>query len=262
MPEQADKRRFSSVENSWSIVQYLMEHEQAGITDISSAVGMAKSTVHTHLTTLRSLGIVVQEQQTYRLSLKFVQIGNEIRNRWLLYNAGRPVVDRLANTSQEYVHLLAIDDGEIIYLYGSGGEQAVATEYFRKDIQHPIRVNALASAKAVIAFLPEADRDSLIKRISFDSYTDYTITNESELREELQAIRERGFALNDQEEILGTRAVGAPIFSTRRTVIGSISITKPRSRMAGDDFHQTVPEEIMSAANEIEARVTSETQTN
>lgn len=257
MAEQTGRgsRSLSTVERSWEIIRFLQDTRRSGVTQIAKELDMSKASTHTHLATLLEEGIVVQEETQYRLSLNFISLGDHVRIKSTLYNGGRPIVDKLANESGEYVHLVTNEGSSIVYLYGSGGEKAIATEFFKNKIKKPGDFHAMASGKAILAFLEEATVDRILDQSDLEQYTENTITETDALRSNLDRVRERGFALNDEEEILGIRAVGAPIFSKRGSVIGSLSISKPKGRVDDSAFRDRIPDRVISAANAIEARV-------
>lgn len=97
--------------------------------------------------------------------------------------------------------------------------------------------------------------NAIIDRHGLPGRTDRTITDRERLYEELETVRERGFARNDGEEVRGIRAVGAPILTGDDSVLGAISISGPESRLQGDRFEEELPTRVMSAANVIEVNL-------
>jgi DNA-binding IclR family transcriptional regulator len=245
----------ATVEDSWRIIRLLNPTESTGITEISQALNISKSSAHTHFSTLCNEDVAVREDGEYRLSLDMVILGEQIKSELPLYKAGRPEVNKLANRTGYYVHLFTYQSGNIIYLYGSGGKKAIAKEHFTEKSYRPGQYHTMAAGKALLAFLPDDVVARIIDEIDLTAYTEYTITDPETLRNELERVRSQGFAINNQEEILGTRAVGAPIFSPDGDLLGAISISKPKARMEGRDMYETVPDQVMEAANAVEARV-------
>jgi DNA-binding IclR family transcriptional regulator len=85
--------------------------------------------------------------------------------------------------------------------------------------------------------------------------TENTLTDPDELRDELERIRERGYAYSMQESVEGMRAVAAPILLDG-TVVGSISLAGPANRFVGDRFETEIPDMVRGAANELELKLT------
>lgn len=244
----------STVETSWEIVHTLQDMGEAGVTELSEELGIPKPTVYTHLATLKQERYVIKRGSAYSLGLRFSLLGESVKNKYILYEAGRTEVEALAKESGEYVHLVTEESNELIYLHNARGENAVGSKLFQRKFEDPGHFHTMSCGKALLAFLPDEKIDRIIEESSLPRQTERTITDERELQENLETIRERGFALNDQEEIMGTRAVGAPIFD-EDSVIGAVSMTKPTSRMNDKEFYETVPETVMRAANGIEVNV-------
>ena len=85
--------------------------------------------------------------------------------------------------------------------------------------------------------------------------TDKTITSFEALQEELELVRDRGFAYDRGEQINGARCVGAPVRESDGTVLGAISVSGPESRLSGEFYETKLPELVMSTANVIEMNI-------
>jgi len=88
------------------------------------------------------------------------------------------------------------------------------------------------------------------------SMNENTITDPDKLFDEFETIREQGYAINDQEEIIGTRAIGAPI-ENNKALYGAISISGPKSRFTFDRLHDELSEQVLEAANIISVNITT-----
>mgnify|MGYP002277928853 FL=1 len=245
----------TTVATSWDIIHALEQLQGAGVTELAEHLDMPKGTVYTHLATLKEQKYVVKQDGKYQLGLHFLSLGEFVKKDNALFNAGRSEIERLAEETDEYVHLVTEEHGDLIYLHEARGQNAVGKNYFEKKLEKPGYLHSSAYGKAILAYLPETRVEEIIEESGLPQRTEKTLTSRDELFEELDSIREQGYAQNDEEEIFGTRAVGAPILDKNETVLGAVSITKPTSRMQGDDFHKTVPDLVTSAANVIEVNI-------
>ncbi len=105
--------------------------------------------------------------------------------------------------------------------------------------------------KAILAFLPPEGRETIINEAALAPKTPKTITDQRTLYENLDTISERGYAIDDEENIEGLRCVAAPV-RNGETVLGAISITGPASRITDDYLHGELAESVQRAANVIE----------
>lgn len=248
-------RTMKTVETNWDIIHLLEELDGARVTEIADRLGIPKSTVSTHLATLKRGKYVVNDGGEYRLSLYFMNIGEYVRNKSIVYRAGKEETERLARDTEEYTHLVAEEYGRAIYLHEAQGERAVGEDYFSKQFEIPGDLHSSAYGKAILAYLPEDQVERVTEDYDLSARTENTITTTEELLEELERVRERGFSLNDGEEIRGMRAVGAPIQKRDGSVLGAVSVSKPASRMREKEFRETIPEIVMSTANVIEVNI-------
>jgi DNA-binding IclR family transcriptional regulator len=248
-----------TVETSWDIIHLLKEMDGARVKEIAERLGVPKSSVSTHLATLRQKKYVVKKGKKYRLSLYFSSLGGYVRNQCILYEAGKQEVERLAQETEEYAHLVAEEYGQAIYLHEAQGKRAVGEDHFSKRFEMATELHSSAYGKAILAHLPEDQVNEVIEEYGLPARTENTITTREELFKELEQIREQGFSLNDGEEVPGVRAVGAPIREEDGNVIGAISVSKPNSRMKDTEFRESIPDTVMSTANVIEINIETST---
>jgi DNA-binding IclR family transcriptional regulator len=259
MSEDESPRTMKTVEISWDIIEILEELDGARVSNIAEQLDIPQSTVSTHLTTLKQRKYVVKDGQKYKPSLYFSSIGEYVKNRCVLYHAGKNEIERLAQETKEYTHLVAEEYGQAIYLHEAKGELAVGEDYFSKRFETPTELHSSAYGKAILAHLPEERIKKVLNEYGLPARTESTITSREELFSELEQIREQGFALNDGEEIRGVRAVGAPIRQADGSVVGAISVSKPVSRMGEETFKREIPEMVKSTANVIEINIETAT---
>ncbi|WP_255191406.1 IclR family transcriptional regulator [Natronobeatus ordinarius] len=244
-----DARTIQSVETAFEIVEHLKEADGAGVSELASALDLAKSTVHSHLATLYAAGYVTRDGDTFHVALRFLDLGNYAREQDTLYQVGRPKVDELAEQTGEKVWILAEEHGRGIHLYVASGKRSVRTYARTGQLNY---LHQLAAGKAILAYLPEERIDEIVDRYGLPARTEDTITDPDELRNELAEIRERGFAQNREESIPGLHAVGVPITNERDVAIGSLSLSAPAKRLRGNRFDEEVPNLLLGIANEIE----------
>lgn len=255
MTEDKSPRTMKTVETSWDIIDILEELDGARVSEIAERLDIPQSSISTHLSTLKQRKYVVKDGKEYKLSLYFSSIGEYVKNKCILYNAGKSEIERLAQETEEYTHLVAEEYGQAIYLHEAKGEQAVGEEHFSKRFEMPTELHSSAYGKAILAHLPQDRIEQVINEYGLPARTENTITSREELFSELEQIREQGFSLNDGEEIRGVRAVGAPIQQGNGNVLGAISVSKPLSRMGDEVFRESMPEIVKSTANVIEINI-------
>lgn len=246
-------RKVKTTGTVFGIVEALRTLDGARIHDVAEYLDLADSTVHSHLTTLESEEFVVKEDDgTYRLGLKFLDLGTFAKGAHAeISEVVSPVLGQLANSTGEVVWYIVEEHGKGVYVDVAMGENAVPA---RCRIGTRRYLHTISAGKAMLANLPTERVDEILDRHGLEQVTDSTITDPDRLQEELESVRERGYAYNDEESIHRLRSVGAPIVVDSE-VLGAISVSGPKDRMRGSWFREEVPSEILAGVNEIELKL-------
>ncbi|WP_430506249.1 IclR family transcriptional regulator [Haloparvum sp. PAK95] len=242
-------RTIDAVEKTCRIIEALREQGETGITDLTAEVGFSKSTVHGHLATLVREGLVIKDGHSYRLSLRFLDVAESIVNDIVDNEIVREQVRELAENTGEVVHFGTEENGRVVYLSKSLGDAAVMTES-RIGKQMPMHSTSLG--KAILAEFPREQVDEIVAEHGLPARTPNTITDSESLHEDLAETRERGFSIDDKENIPGVRCIGASVTLPEGEVIGALSISGPSERMTDERIYDELQEELAQAANVIE----------
>ena len=115
-------------------------------------------------------------------------------------------------------------------------------------------VYCTAMGKALTAYLPADEKEHVLSSIRFERFTPHTLTRLPQLRKELENVRQRGYALDDEEATLGARCVSAPILGDGGKVAAAISVAGPTTRIARDKI-PAIAREVVAAARSISTRL-------
>ncbi|WP_049927892.1 IclR family transcriptional regulator [Halopiger goleimassiliensis] len=249
MATDARHRPVETVETAFDIVDVVKRSEGVGITAIADELDLAKSTVHRHVKTLESRGLLVQEGDGYRLSAWFLDYGGHVRKQHRLYDVAKPKVEELAAETDEKVWCVIEEHGVGVHVYGAEGRHSVKTH---ARVGQRTHLHQFAAGKAILAHLPDERIERILEEYGLSAQTDKTITDRTALREELETIRERGYAFNREESVIGVHAVGAPVRDESGTAIGAISVAGPANRLHGELMTDELPALLLGATNEVE----------
>lgn len=243
------RRKVQSVETTLDILKLLQERDGARVTELADELEMNKGAVHTHLSTLKENEYVIQSDNTYRLSLRFLDMGEFVKDRLGFYDVVQAEVNELAEECGEISQFATEEHGKAVYLCKSEGEQAVQTA---SQIGMREHLHCLSLGKAILSQYQTESVEEIVARHGLPRYTAKTITSQENLFEELEVIRERGYAIDDGEKIPGLRCIAAPVVTNHGTVLGAISITGPTRRMQGQRWKETLPDIVQRSANVIQ----------
>lgn len=253
MGEQSNtRRRIASVERAMEILEAVMELEGARVSELATHLDMAKSTVHNYLSTLHDLNYLVKEGDTYQIGTRFILFGEYSRTRNEEFSMVRQKATNLAEQTEERSQFVIEEFGRGVFLYRESGEHAVEAG---SGIGKRMFLHSTAAGKSILAHLPESQVQEILDRWGLPAVTSATITDETELFEELERIRDRGFAINREENIEGLHAVGVPVRTKQGNVIGALSISGPTNRMKGEYLMEELPDLLLGTANELELNI-------
>lgn len=243
-------RTINSVTNACRLIEYLQHFERGSVTELSEETGLSPGTVHTYLSTLCEENFVMKEGSRYRLGPKLLTLGEYVRNHSDIYRAAKSQIEVLTEETGEGAHLIIEHDGQLFALYERFGQEAVGVEYHERKREQPLNhLHCTAAGKAILSGLSEKRVRNILDKRGMPEKTDHTITNVETLLDDLDEIRERGYAFTDEEQIIGIRAVGAPISLSDGQTVGAIAVSGPTSRLKDEKFRGAFPELVVRASN-------------
>lgn len=244
-----------AVKTTFDIADALVNLDGAGVSELASHLNLPKSTVHDHLVTLRRRGFATKKSNEYHISYRFLELGERRRHKEELIEAAKPELQKLAEETDEYASLVVEENGEAIIIDTKRGEQAV-----RVTVYNGVRMkmHTAAPGKAILAHLPDERIDAILDAHGLRATTKNTVTNRAQFLEECEAIREQGYALDDEERIEGLRSVASPIIDRSGDVLGSITVFGPTQRIGDQRFRETLPEKLLETSNVVEVTINYE----
>jgi DNA-binding IclR family transcriptional regulator len=242
------KNPVMAVKRTVAILERVAELGEAGVTELADNLDVTKGTVHNHLATLEEHGLVIRNGEKFRLGLRLFEFGERTKSHHKIYDVGVPEVDTLAEETGELGNLLVEEQGRGIYLYRARGDDALSLD---TGIGSRVYLHQTGLGKAILAHLPEERVDEIIDEHGLEPSTEQTRTSRDTLFEDLEQIRERGYALDTEERAEGVRCVAAPVITNDGVVRGAVSVAGPVSRLRGDYLETTVPDMVKRTANVI-----------
>ena len=241
------ERIVKSARTAFEIIEYIHEQDGAELAELAEQFGLAKSTIHGYLATLESLEYLVNEGGKYNLSLKFLYHGTAARNSVPLLGLDNETLATLAEETSLVAWLVVEEHGRAVYIdqvVSDGTVQTYGRISKRTDLHGP------ASGKAILAHLPKSTVRDIIDSYGLPARTEYTITNEEELFDELATVREQGYAKSKHEVALGVQSVAAPVHHAGK-VLGAVSVSGTSNQVDNEHFDAELPEVVMAAADEL-----------
>lgn len=221
--------------------------------ELSEQLGLPRTTLYRIIASLIERGMIRRDpvRKVYRLGFRYLEL---VRNAYLM-------PDLVAAASFE---LRALRDltGETSYLAVLDGDQVMSLE--RCDGAHSRRsaaalgqskpIYCTGQGKAILSAMDESDRDDILKGVTLTPLTHLTIVDRRRLSAELRITRARGYAIDNEEIVLGVRCVAAPIRDNAGKVRGALSVAGPAYRLTLERLELLGPE-LADAARRVGAQI-------
>jgi IclR family transcriptional regulator, KDG regulon repressor len=255
-PAARSDRRYivPAVERAILILQ-LLGREAGGLTisEIAQKLSIPKSTVFTILTTLHEHNMVEREEGSGRfgLGMELFTLGSIVLESLNPRSAGREILKQLAEETHLTAHLGIIDRDEVVYIEKIESQARIKVS---SRLGGRMSLHCTALGKAMLSAMPETERALLLQGMRLSQQTPNTITSLPGLLEELQRVRERGYAMDDEENEPGIRCLAAPVYNHHGEVSYAISISGPLDQITAERIDE-LANEVVRAARELSWRL-------
>jgi DNA-binding IclR family transcriptional regulator len=248
MAEQLDMTirasRLSSVTTAIRILKALAgtDETEIGISALARRLGVSKSTVHRLATTLNAEGLLDRNPDTgrYRLGVALSTLGVLVRRRMDLSNEAKPLLSELRRITDENVHLAILQGMHVTFIYDL-------------EAAHPVRLGSRlgalrpafrsAEGMAMMAFLDDSAIDAILQH-----------DGDGRLRDQLDIVRRRGYALDNGEYDAGARGIAAPVRDAEGNVVAAVGVAGPSQRLSQRAIAGFAPH-VIATADAVSARL-------
>jgi IclR family KDG regulon transcriptional repressor len=243
-----------TIERTSSIFDALRRNpEGMSVKNLSEEVNLPMGTTHRLLKSLTYFGFLAQDRvsKKYRLGFKLVDLSNALMSQIDLRTVARPHLVNLAQKAHEVVHLVILEENEALYLDRVESGESHHGLQMASKVGMRMTAHSCSVGKVLLAYLSEEELNTFIKAKGLPQKTEKTITDADQLRLHLEMVRSQGYAVDDEEDHLGTRCVAAPIRNEVREVIAAISISGPTIRVTWKKILDTFKDQVIDTALEI-----------
>lgn len=221
----------TAVERALNILE-AAAHRRDGLTnsEISRKLAIPKSSASYILRTLERRGYLRRDAETgrYRLGLKILSLGGDAQANLDIADVALPFMRSLVERVHLTVHLAVLDQGEAVYI-----EKVEAPGFFKVNtwVGRRMFLHSTSVGKCLIAWLPKHDVEALVRQQGLKKRTPKTIITMTRLLSELERVKQEGYAVDDEENSLGARCLGAPIFDAMENVTAAIGASGTLTQM-------------------------------
>jgi IclR family acetate operon transcriptional repressor len=240
-----------TVDRAFEIIDVLAEEGGLRGSAVADELDMPVSTTHDYLQALIATGYVTKTDNVYRTSTRFLEVGQQQRHRMNVFTAAQDELETVAEETGEHVTLMIEENGQGVLIAIQEGEDAVSL-FAYPGARMPL--HATAPGKAILAYLPDERVDEILDEHGLVAVTNRTITEREELFDQLETVREQGYAVDDGERIAGMVCIAAPVLDKSDDVQAAICVCGPRSRI--DEQRQAeIAEVVRRSANVVQVNL-------
>src|SRR5581483_6963992 len=214
-PPKANTGLVESVEKALQILETTAEVRRIGVLKLSQEVELPYSTVHRLLRTLEKLGYIVQnaDRSQYSLGPKVLELGTAFLDQVELREEALPFLSDLNKKTRETVNLVLWNGASAICIEKLDSPESITVQHTQVGRVEPLHSTGLG--KAILAQYTAAEVEEILTKQRMTPFTPRTITTLENFLEELEATRSRGWAIDDEEGLIGIRCVAGAVFDHR-----------------------------------------------
>jgi IclR family pca regulon transcriptional regulator len=248
-----------SVERGLAILSsFTADRRLMGVSELAQELGLSRSTAHRYIATLARLGYLYQDPATrkYVLGPRVLELGFTAINSMELRDVAAPHLRRLCDETGHTVNMAILDDVDIVYI-----ERFRASRRNQEAIDLDLHVGSRLPAyctsmgKVLLAFLPDAERDEVLERVTFARRGPNTLTSKTALLAELERVRGTGIAANNEELAYGLRSVAVPVIAAGGEAVAAVNLAAHRTMASLDDLVARIGPLMQRTAAEISAQL-------
>ncbi|PIE33851.1 IclR family transcriptional regulator [candidate division KSB3 bacterium] len=225
--------------------------------DLSKKVNLPKGTTHRILSSLMYFDFVRQDSTTrnYSLGFKLMELGSSLLEQINLRKEAEPTLHVLSQKTKETAYLAILDGTEVVYVEKIESEDNSIGLRATSKVGQRNLANCCSLGKVLLADLPEQTLNELLPDMHFIQKTENTIADPSQLKEHLSVVRNRGYAIDDEESERGIRCVAAPVRNEIGLAVAAVSVSGPSIRITREKIQERLKNDVMTAALEISKKL-------
>ncbi|MBD3680167.1 MAG: IclR family transcriptional regulator [Rhodobacteraceae bacterium] len=221
-----------SLDRAIDVLQVLAESGGLTLSEIAAALDQSPATIYRVLSTFEARHIAEPDpvNQTWHVGPAAFRLGAAFLRRTNVVERARPVMRELMEATGETANLGIENGGQVLFVSQVETHESIRA-FFPPGTQSPLHASGIG--KALLSCLPE-DRLEAVLTGEMHRFTDSTITDPAAMRADLEAIRARGYALDDEERTSGMRCIAAPVRNHFGEAVAGVSVSGPTHRVTPD----------------------------
>jgi len=205
------------------------EHRRMTLSEVATCTEMDRAKARRLLLTLHALGFVKRSARQFELTPRVLQLGYAYQAsnqyRIVIQQQLEAITEELGESSS----LAVLDADDVVYVVRSAARHRLMAITLSVGTRLPAAYTSMG--RVLLAQLSEVEVSAFLERVELEAFTVFSITSPAALKQEIDRVRENGYAIVDQELDSGLRSVAVPVFSGTGELVGAINISTNAARV-------------------------------
>lgn len=226
------------------------DHPVQTLTEVAKTTGLTRAAARRFLLTLVDLGYMTSQGRLFALTPRVLELGYAYLAGQTLPEVAQPHLERLVAQIKESSSVAVLDDQDVVYVARVATSRIMAVTI---TVGTRLPAHCTSMGRVLLSGLND---DALGERLaggSFETYTSRTVTDPKALVARIQAVREQGFALVDQELEEGLRSIAVPICDRAGRVAAAVNVSANSTRTSTEEMTAILLPPLRQAAKAIQA---------
>ncbi|WP_262177403.1 IclR family transcriptional regulator [Haloarcula laminariae] len=255
MIDETSGRTLKTTRTSLEILTLVLEYDGLTLGELDGMVNSPKSSIHSHLNTLREERYLVKNDGTYNVSFRLALLGEKARYQYPNETVVEEAVDGLAETTGEEANFTVYEHGRLLMFYGTSGNATNKED--KINYRSEYYLHNTAAGKAILAELDRPQIERILEKWELPQESEATITDPEQLYEELEETAARGYGIVDEEFAPGLVAVGVPVRDSEGNILGGLSVGGPKYRVDTARIENELSDQLLAALGDFESSLSA-----
>lgn len=245
----ADPNFMTSLARGLTVIRaFTGANPQLTIAEVAKISGLPRAAARRCLHTLERLGYVGSDGRRFSLRPRILALGYAFLSSAPLSETLQPVLERVSERVHESCSAAALDDDEIVYIARAATHRIMSVTL---NVGSRLPAYCTSMGRVLLSQLPRAELDDFLGRVRLKPYTEKTVTSRDALRRVLEQVRERGYALVDQELELGLRSIAVPVRGASGAVVAAMNVSTQAARVGRREMEGRFLPALQQGAGEV-----------
>ena len=222
-----------------SLILNMLSRKEADLAEIMAEYNLPKSSTYSLLLTLEEIGFIrrIPGGNRYTLGFRLFELGNLAVAKISIRDQAGSFLKELSRKENVTCHLGVLDGSEAVYLIKVDPDDSILINSWEGK---RLALTRSAMGKVLLAWLPLNRQEELLNAAAFTRKTPTTITSRKEFQNHLLSVKKQGWAIDNEEDVIGIKCLAAPLFSFNNDVQYSISISSTTQKMTEERIHPLI----------------------